>query len=175
MLTQNRLKELLHYDLESGIFKWKVARSVPIGSIAGRKNTAGHIQISIDNRRYQAHRLAWLYVYGFWPGQDIDHINRVKDDNRIVNLRDVSRSANCYNVIDPQSNNKTKVLGVHFCNRQKKYVAQIVKNNKKLFLGYFDNIVDAKSKYDKVKNELLMDIGLVKRPPVVKRTRKAKA
>lgn len=97
-LTQAQLKELLHYDPDTGIFTWKQPRSgVVVGAVAGRKDTAGYWAIQIYRRIFRAHRLAWLYVYGSWPSRDIDHINRARDDNRLCNLREATRSENSYN------------------------------------------------------------------------------
>jgi len=86
-LTQEKLKELLYYDQLTGVFKWKIKprQSVNIGDIAGTILKKGYISIAINRKRYQAHRLAWLYVYGVYPDQ-IDHQNHVRNDNRIINL-----------------------------------------------------------------------------------------
>jgi len=88
---------LLTYDPYTGLFTWLVdAYSNKVkGKIAGSIKE-GYINISIDRKLYRAHRLAWLYVNGVFPSE-IDHINRVKSDNRICNLREVSRSENCQN------------------------------------------------------------------------------
>ena len=84
MLTQERLKELLHYDEETGLFtrKTRVASRMK-GTISGARHNKGYVQIMIDGDNYLAHRLAWFYVYGEWPKNQIDHINRIKTDNKI--------------------------------------------------------------------------------------------
>src|SRR6266403_6014080 len=88
-----KLKELLAYDSESGIFTWKKAHGRGIactkaGDRAGGKNWCGHRLIGIDGRRYREHRLAYEFVFGSIPNAfEIDHINGVYDDNRIANLR----------------------------------------------------------------------------------------
>jgi hypothetical protein len=99
MIEAGTLRELLEYDRETGIFIWKVCLSprAPIGSVAGRLTTNRYNQIGIKGKRYLAHRLAWLYVYGEWPKKSLDHINRIKTDNRIDNLRDVHHSQNVAN------------------------------------------------------------------------------
>ena len=87
-LTTDRLKELLHYDQDTGVFTWNVRRSgkTPAGSVAGSYDAYGYIQIRISPFRYKAHRLAWFYVNSEWPKFCIDHINGVRDDNRISQL-----------------------------------------------------------------------------------------
>lgn len=94
-LTQKRLREVLDYNKETGKFFWKVniAKNVRMGREAGTIKD-GYIYIRIDKRVYAAHRLAWLYHYGKWPEKEIDHINRNPQDNRLSNLRDVSKSEN---------------------------------------------------------------------------------
>lgn len=99
MVTQERLQELLHYDMRTGIFAWRVAPPQKpnfIGREAGCISPAGYRMIRIDRRLYRAHRLAWLYVYGIWPN-NVDHANGVKDDNRLANLRECTMSQNIAN------------------------------------------------------------------------------
>ena len=91
------LKGCLHYDPLTGVFTWKytINRNAKKGQIAGRKNS-GYIEISIDGVKYLAHRLAWYYMTGEWPDV-IDHDNRIKDDNRWVNLKNGSHASNSRN------------------------------------------------------------------------------
>lgn len=97
-LTHARLLELLHYDPDFGEFRNRVRRG-QIG-LAGFRTASehgrGYRTLKVDGRKYLAHRLAWFYVHGEWPprGLEIDHVNRVRDDNRISNLRVVTRSEN---------------------------------------------------------------------------------
>jgi hypothetical protein len=104
VLTQARLKELIDYSSETGTFRFNIARSnrIKVGQVAGSVNSGnskGYRQIRIDGRLYLAHRLAWLFVYGAWPNGDLDHKNRIRDDNRIKNLRiSPSRSAQLANM-----------------------------------------------------------------------------
>ena len=97
-LTPERLRELLHYSPETGVFTWliKLKHNLPIGSKAGTAR-GNYLQIGIDQTRYYAHRLAWFWASGGWPENQIDHINRIGTDNRLINLRDVTRSVNCRN------------------------------------------------------------------------------
>jgi hypothetical protein len=98
-LTQSRLKELLIYDPDTGIFRRRIACGIAVaGSTPGNINAMGYLDISIGCKRYYAHRLAWLYVYGEWPSLEIDHINCDRLDNRISNLRDVTHHQNMNNL-----------------------------------------------------------------------------
>lgn len=132
-----RLKELLDYNPETGIFKWKVYRSrtAKKGWAAGCLRPDGYIAIIMDRVSFYAHRLAIYYVDEYWPENDIDHINRIKNDNKRKNLREVSRSCNMRNK-ELQKSNKTGVAGVQGCwNRG--YAATIRYNGKQQYLGCF--------------------------------------
>ena len=91
-LTQKKLQELFNYPMKTGAFIWiGKRRGIKTNNIAGHLNKNGYIHIMIDGKFYYAHRLAWLYVYGHFPKNQIDHINRNRSDNRISNLREVSQ------------------------------------------------------------------------------------
>ena len=143
-LTAEKLRELLHYDPATGIFTWKVstARRVKVGDIAGYSNGNGYLQISVQSRLYLAHRLAWLYMYGTWPTDQLDHINRNRSDNQISNLREVTNKQNGQNQSKP-SNNTSGYTGVSWYKRTYKWVAQIMHNQKRIHLGYFTDREDA--------------------------------
>jgi hypothetical protein len=143
-LTAEKLRELLHYDPETGIFTWKVraANLIKVGDITGCPGGDGYLRIGLHNRLFLAHRLVWLYVYGEWPSLDIDHINRNKADNRISNLRDVSHKQNHQNKSKP-SNNTSGHPGVSWYKRISKWQARIMHNYKHIHLGLFENIEDA--------------------------------
>ena len=99
MITLQQLKELLEFDPETGLFtrKKKTNNKFPVGSQAGSKDAKGYTVISISGKIYKAHRLVWLYTHGVWPSGEIDHINHIPSDNRISNLRDVTKSENQHN------------------------------------------------------------------------------
>lgn len=102
MVTQERLKELFRYDRETGDFlRIKGVRKAAAGVIAGTKALNGYITISVDCKRYYAHRLAWLYMHGSMPVQ-IDHKDRVRDNNVLSNLRAADNSSNNANRISPR-------------------------------------------------------------------------
>jgi hypothetical protein len=137
MLTQAELKELLHYDEETGIFTWKVSTGrSKVGQIAGSPSQK-YIHISIKGKKYKAHRLAWLYVYGVWPIGILDHEDQVRHHNWIKNLRQVTHSENGQNRWKNR-NNTSGHKGVTFHKRWKKWVARIKVQGKQIFLGNFD-------------------------------------
>lgn len=149
MITQQRLKELLDYNPETGEFIWKVKRKrVEIGDVAGCVDLQGYQAIGIDNKLHRAHRLAWLYVYGQLPNM-IDHINGNRRDNKIENLRLVNRSQN-------QGNRKTSIKnnsgfkGVYWNAKRKKYFA----NCKNEHIGIFKTAEEAAEAYNKKALEL---------------------
>ncbi len=137
MMTQNRLKELLLYNPQSGVFEWLKSGSGRKKKVAGRTESNGYISIGIDGRVYGAHRLAWLYVHGKLPLM-IDHRNRVRNDNSIGNLRLTNYSKNALNC-KPRINNKLKTLGV----RETKY-GKFTATFIRVHLGTFDTLTEAK-------------------------------
>lgn len=144
MLTQKEVKKYLDYNPDTGIFKWKLQKSNNIkkGDKAGTLYNTGYTMIGINKKNYLAHRLAWLYVYGKFPKNGTDHINRNKSDNRIENLRDVNQLENMKNK-SKYKNNKSGIIGVNWHKRDKKWMVQIQINNKKIHFGCFELKVDA--------------------------------
>lgn len=140
-LTQHELKELLHYDQDSGLFTWKVfrCRSAKPGDVAGKTNHHGYRLIKIYGKYYHASRLAWLYVYGRHPDGEIDHINRVRNDNRIVNLREVSHRENSMNR-GVRSDNKSGSKGVCKNSSGRSWRAYIKVNGKYKHLGNYADL-----------------------------------
>jgi hypothetical protein len=145
-ITQEKLKEILDYNPDTGIFTWKVskAKRIKVGSVAGCKNNLGYILIRIDGKIYLAHRLAWLYTHGDFPLNCIDHINQIKDDNRICNLRDVTVSENMQN--------QSQVLG--YTKNGSKYKATITLNNILYQLGSYATKEQARQAYLNAKIKL---------------------
>lgn len=140
----HRLRELLIYSLDTGVLSWAVDRQGQMrrGDVAGTVDGKGYLRIRIDGVDYRAHRLAWMLHYGVAPGEEIDHINRVKLDNRIENLRDADRSVNVLNRA-LQKNNTTGVVGVNWRKDRQRWTASISKNKRSRHLGYFAHIEDA--------------------------------
>jgi len=155
-ITQNELRKLFYYDKKMGNLIWRLSlnRGVKPGNIAGSMNKkTGYLRITIRGKGYMAHRLVWLWHYGSWPKDQIDHINRNKAENKIENLRDVDTSTNHFN-IDLRKNNKSGVTGVHWYQITKKWCAMIKINNKGKNLGYFGNIFDAACARKSAENNL---------------------
>lgn len=156
-LTQAELKRLLHYDPETGVFTWRVRMSdrIRAGQVAGCLSTQGqNILVRVHGKLYQAHRLAWLYVHGRFPPEGLDHINGVRNDNRITNLRLADQSENLQNRRKPPSNNTSGFLGVGFHKRSNRWRAYIKINYKYLHLGTFSCPKKAHQAYVKAKREL---------------------
>jgi hypothetical protein len=144
MVTQHRLKEVLDYNFDTGVFTWKkkTSKKIVVGQVAGCLDGQGYIMIKVDGKIYKAHRLAWLYVNGAFPSRQIDHINRVKADNRICNLREALPWENQQNH-PMHSSNTSGVVGVNWSRHAKKWRAQIKHNGRNLHLGYYENMEDA--------------------------------
>jgi len=137
-LTAARLRELLSYDPETGIFTWRVnRRRIRAGSAAGHIYPRGYRCIRVDGRDYKAHRLAWLHIHGMWPVHRIDHIDCIRDDNRIFNLRDVTMSVNNQNRHKAAASSTSSFLGVSFCRTQQKWIASIKASGHTRYLGAF--------------------------------------
>jgi HNH endonuclease/AP2 domain len=150
MLTQERLRELLHYDPDTGIFTRLVSRpgyNGKVGDTVGTIGKGGYLACSIDNKFHQIHRLAWLYMYGNFPFYDIDHIDGVTTNNRIDNLRDVPTAINCGNTRKPRKNNKSGLMGVHWRESHKKWLTSIRINKKIVWRGSFDCPIEAEKAY----------------------------
>lgn len=149
MITQERLKQVVTYNDASGEFTWNLnTRTTKIGRKAGSIDKDGYVVIGVDGKQYFAHRLAWLYVYSAWPNEMIDHINHIKTDNRIENLRDLSNSLNGQNRLKAQSNNRTSgLLGASWHKANKRWRSTIHIGGRQVFLGQFDTAMEAHNAY----------------------------
>lgn len=150
MLTHERLKELLHYDPETGIWTWLVNRTG--GTKAGDHPThtgeSGYIQFSVDGRNYHGKRLAWLYMTGEWPPEEVVHKDRNRTNDRWNNLRLATHAQNMANR-SVHSNNLLGVKGVRFDARMKRrpFRARIMVDGKPIHLGYFETQEAASGAY----------------------------
>ena len=142
LLDVDYIRQRLSYDPETGIFRWKTYPKAKkmVGQIAGHVRKTGQIVILLNNKGYLAHRIAWAYVTGKNPQNQIDHINCDPSDNRFENLRECTALENCRNK-RIQKNNTSEVKGItRFRN---KWSARVGVDGKKVFLGYFDSIQSA--------------------------------
>ena len=144
MITQSELKELLSYNPETGVFtRVKNSGRAKVGDVAGCKDSSnGYIAICVQNKRYRAHRLAWLYVSGKFPKDQIDHINHDRADNRFANLREASNQENHKNT-SIQKNNTSGVAGVNWHKASGKWKARIKVSQEDIHLGLFIDIIEA--------------------------------
>lgn len=143
-LTAEELKKYLDYNPETGIFIWKKVPSnrVKINTEAGWIRADGYRLIKLFKITYPAHHLAWFYIYGKLPEDQIDHINGIPNDNRIVNLREVTNFENGKNQ-KLRKNNTSGVMGVHYIKPNRKWSAYIDIKYKRKGLGYYDDKWDA--------------------------------
>jgi hypothetical protein len=166
--THDELLAALDYDSETGLFTWKPRQhkkhsdykrrqGKPAGSVKKGSKTP-HIRVKFNQVDYQAHRLAWFYVYGEWPIRDLDHHNGDPQDNRIVNLRLSTTSQNGMNR-GPQKNNKCGLKGVIWVKEKNKWRALIKINKKNMFLGYFNCPAAASFAYQIASDKLHKEFG----------------
>jgi len=141
MLTQEEVKRLFDYKDGNLIRKVRVGNNGEIGAYAGCDNGSGYFCTKIDGKTYKNYRLIWLWHYGYFPENFIDHIDRNKSNDRIENLREVSRSCNGRN-IDLRKDNTSGVKGVHWHKRDKVWSGQIVVNMKKCYLGGYTDFTE---------------------------------
>ena len=147
LLTADILRTLLHYDPATGIFTWiKKRAGVTVGAIAGYKNVAGYWAIKIGTVKYFAHRLAWLYVNGVWPGKWLDHINRNPADNRIENLREATPEQNSANRKLSRTNT-SGFMGVSLDRQSNKYRAAYRRGDRLIVVGSFKTAEEASLAY----------------------------
>ena len=158
-LTAARLRELIHYDADTGAItalqdsvcgKGRVI--VQAGQQLGRQNGNGYLLITVCSKDYRAHRLAWLYMHGYMPRLQIDHINGIRSDNRLANLRQADQSLNSQNLRAARSDSKTGLLGV--VPNRKRWSAQIGFAGKTTHLGTFDTPEIAHKAYLDAKRRL---------------------
>jgi hypothetical protein len=147
LLTADRLRSVLSYDPETGVFTRDGREAGTVCKSPPRR------KIFIDRRQYTAHRLAWMHVYGRWPVGDIDHIDGNALNNAFANLREVSRSVNMQNQRRARADNKSGFLGVH-ARGPGKYRAEITTPSGKKRLGTFSTPEEAHSAYLVAKRSL---------------------
>ena len=159
-LTQKRLKELLRYEPETGHFYWSVVATPNqvkpgrrAGAVRRSGKNAGRIEIMISGQSFCAHRLAFLYMTGKWPAEQVDHIDGNCGNNRWRNLREANGFQNMQNIWKPRVTNKVGALGVHQ-NKWGHFRAQILVGGKRRFIGSFRSKDEAYAAYLAAKAEL---------------------
>lgn len=155
MLTAQRLRRVLEYLPNTGEFRRiEVHRKHPqyFGKVTGWLTSSGYQSIQVDGCKFMAHRLAFLYMTGRWPPEDIDHIDGDRSNNRWANLRPTSRAVNLQNQRRARSNNIAGFLGVKL--HRKRFQARIRVNKKEIYLGVFDTPEQAHAAYIEAKRRL---------------------
>lgn len=159
-LTADRLRHLLDYDPLTGSFTWRyrVSQRILAGHFAGGPSKGdGRWRITVDKKKYLAHRLAWLHVYGEWPAGQIDHINGDghTGNNRIAELRSVTSQVNTQNQTRARSDNKhSRLIGAHYDKQYGSWRSSIGHNGKQNYLGTFPTREAAHEAYVKAKRML---------------------
>jgi hypothetical protein len=147
IVSESRLREVLSYCPTTGHFMWlkRLSKNVPAGRTAGAV-CQGYLRIKVDGKLFAAHRLAWLFVYGVWPAQELDHIDCDRANNRIANLRLASSSQNKANTA-PKRTNTSGYKGVRFHSQRRRWNARITVAGQQVSLGMFDDAEEAHLAY----------------------------
>jgi hypothetical protein len=153
MITQQRLHELFEYRDGTLIRKVSVQSNAKEGDVIGSVNNCGYLHARIDRKNYKVHRLIFLYHHGYLTdGLHMDHIDGNKTNNRIENLREVTRSQNKMNS-KLAANNTSGVKGVYWHKHKQKWNSKIILNRKHIHLGYYDTIEEAAAAAIAARNE----------------------
>jgi hypothetical protein len=132
------IKQYLSYDPETGLMMWikKSNRACKINTPFTKKDDKGYIRIKFKYKNYRVHQLGWFFVYGYWPEKELDHINGIRDDNRISNLREVTHRQNSRNRPEHRRGHD---VGIKFIKESKKnpWMAYSRVNKKQIYLGVY--------------------------------------
>ena len=157
-LTAEEARYFFDYDKETGnLIRIIASKNHPhtLNKVAGSKWRNGRVIVSVPGgRRFQAHRLVWLWVYGEWPKYEIDHINGNPSDNRIENLRDVTRSVNGENQRAAMVDSRSGILGATWVESRQRYHVAIKAKGKHYFIGSFKDQDQARDAYVTAKRKL---------------------
>ncbi len=150
VITQEYLKSILDYKPETGGFIWiEAGKGRRNDRVPGYISPDGYRMIKINYRLYTSSKLAWLYMTGFWPKCHVDHIDGIRDNDSFENLREATTEENNRN------HNKRKLCsskykGVYFHKKSKKWLSTIWNGEKSIYLGSFNNELDAHEEYAKI-------------------------
>lgn len=157
ILSAARVRQLFDYDPKNGALTWAVDRSrlAKKGTVAGSVYSNGYRVVGVDQTYYLVHRLVWVHHYGEPPKLNVDHINGDRLDNRIANLRDVSKSKNAQNQRKCHGDKKScDLIGATWDKSNKNWKAQLVLNRKTVYIGRFKTPEDAHAAYLEAKRKL---------------------
>jgi hypothetical protein len=154
-ITLSEISESIGYCPKTGIFKWKkpTSNSISVGRLAGTKNNNGYVRLRFKKKYYSCHHLAWLFSSGNFPDSQIDHINGVRCDNRILNLRLCSPTENQFNR-GAQKNNKLGHKNIFFLKKKNRFCVRIYKHKKLQYVRSFKTLNDAIMARNKKAKEL---------------------
>lgn len=138
-LSADYLRQIINYNPESGVFTWRERRGrVSPGEKASCMDKHGYVVIRIDGHLYKSYRLAWLYMFNKWPDKEVDHLNGIRNDNRIANLREATHSENNQNV-QLKKSNTSGYKGVSWSKSVGKWHAYSRVNGQRIHIGYFED------------------------------------
>jgi len=141
--TQQHLLSVLSYSPTTGRLTWRVEhQKVKVGDRAGSPHNDGYRAISLGGRKYLEHRVIWCMVEGYWPEHEVDHLNRVRDDNRWSNLDHKTQSCNLRNG-KVRKDNSSGIPGVSWNKREKKFRVRIADKGKRVLIGDFNSFTQA--------------------------------
>lgn len=150
-LTADYVRSLLSYDPDTGMLTRRPTGDAKYdgrwaNKLAGNINPAGYWVVCINSRQYLAHRIIWLIIHGRWPSEQIDHINEIKTDNRLINLREATQSLNLANIIRKTTRYLKGTRPVK-CSSYESWAAYIVVNKKTIHLGVYPTELEAHRAY----------------------------
>ena len=144
-LNAETVRQIFDCDPETGRLTWRVYRpKCPIGAEVGTLHHKGYRRVLYNWRSYGVHRIIWLYVYGEWPKDQIDHINGIRDDNRITNLREATNQQNQWNR-PVKKGATTGIKGVR--RHQKGFQVSVQKDGREQYIGYYSDAEVARAAY----------------------------